>query len=140
MKRLLVTMLLAGAISMGACGTKSQNSASSKKSLEAAGYKVTAYSATEAKALITGLKYDGYDLHDAIYAEKGEEANKDIMLAFYFSSIDQAEKFMSDNENFNLNLMYDYGRTHLGENLTQKVGMHNNVAYVGSETSFAIAF
>ena len=140
MKRLLVTMLLAGAISMGACGAKSESSGSSKKALEASGYKVTTYSATEAQALITGLKYDGYNLHDAIYAEKGTDANKDILLAFYFSSIDQAEKFIGDNNNFNLGLMYDYAKQNLGENLTQKVGSHNNVAYLGSETSFTIAF
>ena len=36
--------------------------------------------------------------------------------------------------------MNDYGSSNLGENLTKKVGSHNNVAYVGSETSFDAAF
>ena len=140
MKKLLATVLLAGALALAGCGEQSLSAGASQKKLDAAGYKTTLYSVEQAKAAITGLKFDGYNLKEAIYAEKGEEANKDILLAFYFSNINEANKFMEDNQSANMALMYDFAKSNLGENLAQKVGMHNNVAYVGSETSFAVAF
>ena len=50
---------------------------------------------------------------------------------------------MGDCDKFvdaNIGLMNDYGSSNLGENLPKKVGSYNNMAYVGSETSFDAAF
>lgn len=68
--------------------------------------------------------------------KEGADENKDLFLAFYFKSIGDCDKFVDAN----IILMNDYGDSNLGDNLTKKVGSYNNVAYVGSETSFDAAF
>lgn len=116
------------------------SASNSKASLDANGYTTTIYSDTEAKALITGLNFEGFTLTNALFAEKGTGDDKDLLLAFYFSSVELAESFISRNEYENLGPLNTYGDNNLGSKLTKKVGMHNNVAYVGSETSFNCAF
>ena len=77
---------------------------------------------------------------DALFAEKGAGENKDLLVAFYFANMDAAESFISKNSHENLTILNHYGEVNLGEKLEKKVGQHNNVAYVGSNTSFAAAF
>ena len=50
--------------------------------------------------------------------------------------MNEAEKFNTEN----IAIMSGYAEISIGKNLTSKVGSHNNVAYVGSETSFKAAF
>ena len=140
MKKLLMSVMCAAAIAMTACNPDVCTSSSSQKKLKNNGYTVSIYNATEAKDKIKGIVFDGVSLKDALFAEKGKENDYDFLLAFYFPSIDEAEKFTSLNSNVNLGLMNDYADNNLGKNLEKKVGSHNNVAYVGSVTSFANAF
>ena len=140
MKRLLTMLLMAGSLAMTGCASQVEKASDTSSKLKEKGYSVTSYTFEEAKATITGLDYDIVSFSDAIFAEKGEGEDKDGLLAFFFASINDANKFMEENSNKNMGLMHDYGAARLGANLTLKVGMHNNVAYVGSETSFATAF
>ena len=139
MKKLIPALLLAGVFAVTSCKAQSVSSDSAKKKLADKSYAVTIYSETEAKGLIAGLNYEGVSFKDAIYAQKGEGEAKDIFLAFFFNDINGASNFVAKDNNANLVLLHDYGEKHLGANLTLKVGTHNNVAYVGSETSFTVA-
>ena len=136
MKRLISTLLMAGAFALCACTPTNYSADGSKSKHSGKGYTVEVYSYEEAKARISGLNYDVAQFTNALYAEKGADENKDLFLAFYFKSIGDCDKFVDAN----IAVMNDYGSSNLGENLTKKVGSHNNVAYVGSETSFAAAF
>ena len=140
MKKLLFTLLFAGSLALSACGATVYKAENSKSKLEKNGYSVELYNNSDAKTHIVGLKLDGYNFNAAIYAQKGSGDDKDIFLGFYFASIDDASKFVEDNNNENLGLLNTFGEGVLGKNLTKKVGTHNNVAYVGSETSFSNAF
>lgn len=135
-----MSVMCAAAIAMTACNPDVCTASSSQKKLKNNGYTVSIYNATEAKDKIKGIVFDGVSLKDALFAEKGKEDDYDFLLAFYFPSLDEAEKFTSLNSNANLGLMNDYADNNLGKNLEKKVGSHNNVAYVGSVTSFANAF
>lgn len=136
MKRLISTLLMAGAFALCACTPTSYSAEGSKSKLSGNGYTVEVYSYEEAKARISGLNYDIAEFTNALYAEKGADENKDLILAFYFKSIGECDKFVNEN----IGQLNNFADKNLGENLTKKVGSHNNVAYVGSETSFASAF
>ena len=140
MKKLLATMLLAGIMSVSACGATIYTADGSKSKLQSNGYTVEVYGYEEAKTRIKNLNYDTVAFTNAVFAEKGEGDNKDIFLAFYFSSVDAASAFLEANENYNYFQMYDYAEKNLGSKLAARRGTHNNVAYTGSETSFASAF
>ena len=139
MKKILTTLLLASAFTLSACATM-YSSKGSKSNLESKGYTVEVYSYEEAKVRVDGLNYDTATFTDALYAQKGTGDDKDILLAFYFKSMSDAEKFLSDNNNYNSGQFSAFAEKELGTNLKAKVGSHNNVAYVGSETAFNIAF
>lgn len=98
--------------------------------------KVLILSEAEAKALVVGINFNDVTLKSVVRADKGQDDDKDFFLGFYFDSIEEAEKFNSKNNNENLGLMAAYGEATLGKDLKPKQGSHNNVAYVGSETSF----
>ena len=136
MKRLISTLLVAGAFALTACSPTMYSSSSSKSKLEGKGYTVEVYSFEEAKARITGLNYEGFDFTDALVADKGADDERDVLLAFYFKNVDDASKFIEEN----IGQMNRYAENTLGSNLTVRVGSHNNVAYTGSETSFANGF
>jgi len=136
MKRLISTLLMAGAFALCACAPTNYSAEGSKSKLSGKGYTVEVYSFEEAKARISGLNYDVAEFNNALYAEKGADENKDFILAFYFKSIGDCDKFVNEN----IGQLNNFGDRTLGENLTKKVGSHNNVAYVGSETSFSNAF
>ncbi len=93
----------------------------------------------QAKLLVAGINLEDVNLKSAVHATKGEGDDHDIFLGFYFATNEEAEKFATKNNSENLGLMSAYGELQLGKNLTMKVGYHNNVSYVGSETSFNIA-
>ena len=141
MKKLLATMLLAGTLSVAACNPTMYSASGSKSKLESNGYTVEVYSYEEAKVRITGLNYNTVAFDNAVFAEKGTGDNKDFFLAFYFSSVDAASTFLSANDNDNLAQLYRYAEKNLGSNIIshKKTGSHNNVAYTGSEYSFAAA-
>ena len=139
MKKLLATLLLASSLCLAGC-SQSESSSSVKGNLQAKGYNATVYSATEAKARISGLNFEGIDLTDAVYATKGSDENADLFLVFFFSSINVASTFFERNNNENMGMMYDYARRNLGDNLTVKVGTKNNAAFCGSETALSAAF
>lgn len=140
MKKLLCTALCLGAIALASCAPTVYKADDGKKKLDDKGYTTVKLTEAEAKLLIVGLKYE-VSFTDAISANKGKDADHDIFLAFYFKNNDEAQHFMEDNDNTNMGLMQGYGKVTLGENLGEvKVGYHNNVAYVGSETSFKVVF
>ena len=111
----------------------------SKANLEKKDYEVTLMTEAEAKLLIVGINFEDVTLKSAVHATKGEGDNHDIFLGFYFDSDAEAEKFATKNKSENLALLGDYGDSQIGGNLTKKLGYHNNVSYVSSETSFEIA-
>ena len=139
MKKLLLGLLCAGSMALSACSATIYKAADSATKLEEKGYKTEMYTLEESKALISGLNYEGASFTVAVYATKGEEKDKDLFLGFYFKTTKEAEDFLAKDDNSNLALMNKYGEDNLGENLKLKVGSHNNIAFVGSETSFANA-
>lgn len=140
MKKLFTLLLASSAILATSCQATDYTASEAASKLRGNSYTVEVMSYDQAKQRIIGLNYDIVDFRDAVYAEKGEEENHDLLVAFFFSSIDNAEKFLNENNYENLTLLNRYGERYIGENLVKKVGMHNNVAYVGTETSFAAAF
>ena len=140
MKRFLTTLLLASAFTLSACGATMYSSKGSQSKLESKGYSVEVYPYEEAKVRVDGLNYDTVTFTDALIATKDSGDDKDILLAFYFKSVSDAEKFLSDNNNYNIGQFGAFANKELGKNLKAKMGSHNNVAYIGSETSFKIAF
>ena len=140
MKKLLATLLVAGSLAMTACQPNIYTSSDAKGKLSSKEYTVEVYGEEEAKKRISELNYDGVTFTDALYAEKGKDDDKDLLIAFFFTSIDAATNFTDKNNHENLGMLDDYGAKNLGANLKKKVGTHNNVVYIGSETSFAAAF
>ena len=140
MKKLFTMLLVAGSLAVSACGATMYSSKSAESNLKGKGYSAEVLSPELAKVKISGLNYDIVSFTDAVYAEKGSGEDMDFLMAFFFKSIGDADKFMDGNNNENMGLLSDYADKHLGANLTKKVGIHNNVAYVGSETSFAAVF
>ena len=136
MKKLFASLLFASSLCLTACGA-SESSGSAKSKLNSSGYSTTVYTAEQAKERYKGLTFEGFELVDAIYGTKGEGDNFDFLLAFFFGSIDQASNFVTTGDNIR---MFDSAKEQLGKNLVGKYGSHNNVAYVGSETSFSVAF
>ena len=136
MKKLFATLFLASALCLTGCGA-SESSGSVKSKLNGSGYSTTVYTAEQAKARYEGLTFAGFDLVDAVYGTKGEGDNFDFLLAFFFGNADQASTFVTTGDNIRV---FDNAKAQLGKNLVGKYGSHNNVAYVGSETSFSVAF
>lgn len=139
MKKLFAAFLLAGAVTLAGCKSKVYTSSEAKESLTKGGYTVQVYAEAEAKARIANLNYEGVSFSDALYAEKGADENKDLLIAFYFPTIKAAEDFLGKNDNENMGLLHDYAAKELGANLTVKVGTHNNIAYAGSTVSADVA-
>ncbi len=139
MKKLLATMLISGVLALTACQPATLSAGDSDSKLKSNGYSTQLYTYEEAKVLITGLNYE-VKFSNAISAEKGSGDNKDLFIGFYFSSIGDAEKFYSNNNYENLGILNNYAERNLGANLKKRVGMHNNVVFAGSETSFSAAF
>ena len=140
MKKLLLTTLLTGSLLLTACQADVMKSADAKKNLEGQSYTVEVYGFEEAKSRIQNLNYEGANFTDAIYAEKGKDDAADLFIAFFFKNIEDAEAFVEGHDSENLAKMNTYVDTHLGKDLEKRVGMHNNVAYLGSQTSFVAAF
>lgn len=140
MKKLFAMLFTAGALALTACQPNIYSANDTQAKLKDKGYTVEVFSYEEAKVRIKNLNYDIVSFNNAVYAEKGTEENKDLLIAFYFATIDDASKFMDGNNYENMGLLNTFGQNNLGSNLTVKVGTHNNVAYVGSQTSFSAAF
>lgn len=140
MKKLVATLIMTSALMLSACQADRLTSSASKDKLTKAGYAVEVYGEKEAQVRIEGLNYKGVTFTDAVYAEKGKDDDKDLLVAFYFADINAASNFVSMNDNENLAILNRYADNNLGANLKKRVGTHNNVAYVGSETSFTAAF
>lgn len=139
MKKVLATLLCVGAFALAACSPDMKTAESSKSKLQGKEYTVTVYSEEEAKTHFTAFTFEGISVKNALLAEKGSDDDHDLLLAFYFSSIDEAEKFTEIEEHENLGLLNSLLEKELGANLTPKIGTHNNVAYAGSTTTFNIA-
>lgn len=139
MKKLLASLLLASSLCLAGCSsTESCSSASGK--LRSGGYTVQTYTQAEAKAHLSAFNFEGVDLTDALIAKKGSDENQDYMLAFFFSSIDQASAFVNKNQYENLATLNSVLDKELGSGYTRRVGTHNNVALCTSETAFSVAF
>ena len=136
MKRLFVSLLLASSLCLVGCSS-TETSGSVKGKLDGSSYSTTVYTAEQAKARYEGLTFAGFDLVDAVYGTKGEGDNFDFLLAFFFGNDDQASTFVTTGDNIRV---FDNAKARVGKNLVGKYGSHNNVAYVGSETSFSVAF
>ncbi len=136
MKKLFASLLFASSLCLTACGA-SESSGSVKSKLAGSGYSTTVYTAEQAKERYKGFTFEGFELVDAVYGTKGEGDNLDFLLAFFFGNADQASSFVTTGDNIRL---FDSAKEELGKNLVGKYGSHNNVAYVGSQTSFSVAF
>ena len=140
MKKLLATLLVAGAIAMTACKPNMYGATASESKLKSNGYTVEVYTDAEARARITAINFEGITIANALIANKGTGDNADMLLAFYFNSVADCDLFHSRNNYENHAAMDNYATRELGSNLAKKVGTMNNVCYCGSETSYAAAF
>ena len=139
MKRFFSTLLCAASMALASCSPTIYKGEDSKAKLEKQDYHVVLLSELEAKVLIAGINFSDVTVKSVVSAEKGTGDDHDIFLGFYFDSIKEAEKFNAKNSNENLALLSSYAEAVIGKNLEAKVGSHNNVCYVGTETSFKIA-
>ena len=137
MKKLLATMLLAGVLSVAACGATMYSAGGSKSKLEGNGFNVSLYGYEDGKRAVEGPDYDKTPAFDnVIVATKGSGDAKDVLVAYYFSSIDAANAFLNEN----VKLLYDFVEANLGKNFEPKTGAHNNVTWAGSQNAFNSAF
>ena len=140
MKKLMAMLCAVGALALTACKPTMYSAEGTSSTMKANGYTAEVYTYEEAKVRIQGLNYELATFTNAMYASKGTGDDKDFILAFFFSSLDDTATFMNGNDYQNMALLHSYGEQHLGEHLTLSVGTHNNVAYVGSETTRSLAF
>ena len=143
MRKLLSAAFLAGALFLTSCfGATVYTGKDTQDRLKKADYTATLYSVEDAKDRFGALKLDNMNVKDVVYGEKGKDDDKDIMLAFFFDKMEDAEKFTSDNDHENLVILQRFGEMTIGKNYKEKAksGTHNNVAYVGTETSFEVCF
>ena len=140
MKKLIMMLFAAGSLALTACGPTLYSANGAEAKLKDKGYTVEVFSYEEAKTKIIGLNYTIVDFANAVFAKKGADDDLDLLVAFFFTNVNDAESFTSGNSNENLGIMNSFADTNLGANLTKKVGIINNVAYVGSLTSFSAAF
>ena len=126
MKKLLMTLLCSTALVLTGCSSQIK-SADTQKKMEKQGYTVTVYPKEEAQKRYATLTYN-VEITDALYAQK----ENDLLIAFYCKTSDDATKFVQDN----IAQMAVFAQLVI-EN--PKTGSHNNVAYVGSETSISYA-
>ena len=140
MKKLFASLMILGSLALSACAATIYKTEPTSKTLKDKGYTVVSMTAEQAKVLVGGIDIGDLKLEGALNANKGTGKDRDFLFAFFFNTVEDASNFMSKDDNANLAAMNNYGQVVLGENLQLKLGTHNNVAYVGSETSFAAAF
>lgn len=123
MKKLFLPLLFAASLGLTGCGLEgSMSSGAMKNSLNSAGYnQVEVMSRVEATARIEGITWN-VNITDALYCAQ----NNEVILAFFCSNIGDAEKFVNEN----VAVMVKFAER-VSEN--PKTGMHNNVAYCGSQ-------
>lgn len=115
-----------GAIAMAACAA-SENASSNKSTLEGKGYTVSLYSAEEYKTLSIAQTFSAAGLTNHLVAFK-VEADKNLALAaWYFSSTDQAESWLSANTS---KLVSFYS-----EAQDTSFGLRNNAVWAGSKAT-----
>lgn len=120
MKKLLAIIVLAFTFLLASCNA-SFSSGEAKSNLERSGYTVDLMSETEAKVRVTGVEYNVTPTN-VIYAAKG----KDVVIIFFLSSIDDADKFVKDN----IGVLVGFAEKYTEDN--PKAGYHNNAAYAGT--------
>ena len=121
MKKIIALIVLVFAFLLVSCEGSSSPSGA-KSNLEKDGYTVEVMNTTEAKARIEGINFV-VDPTNALLATKGKE---DVVIIFYFNSIDEADKFVKEN----VSVMYKFAERY---SANPKTGYLNNAAYAGSQ-------
>ncbi len=127
MKKILALFVLAFAFLLAGC-SQSVSVDGVKSNLQGSGYTVEVMGQTEAKARISGVTYTTTPTN-VVYAVKGT----DIAIIFFFSNIDEAEKFVNEN----IAVMVRFAEKVTDE--SPKTGSHNNAAYCGSYNAIKAA-
>lgn len=136
MKKILATLLLASSLCLAGC-SQSESSSSAKSKLEGSGYSATIYNAEQSLTRYSDyFKFAGTSLTDSIVALKGEDANRDYFLCFYFSDTSSASAFLDAN----IAELNRAAETNIGSNLKATVGLKNNAVYSASTVSFSVVF
>jgi len=136
MKKILATLLLASSLCLVGC-SQSESSGSAKGKLEGSGYTATIYNAEESKTRYSNyFNFAGTSLVDSIVALKGEDANRDYFLCFYFSDTSSASTFLDAN----IAELNRAAENNIGSNLTATAGLKNNAVYSASTVSFSVVF
>ena len=132
MKKLLTTFALASTLCLTSCFASSLSYDSVKGSL-GEGYNVSHVTVESVKKVFTIP--DGVTVKDALYATS--TTTKDKIQVIFFASIDEATKFFDykDTDGYSTNLialnrLKDSWYEESG--LECKLGMYNNVSYVGT--------
>ena len=127
-------------MALSACAGDTMKASDAEKKLKAKDYLVTVYTGDDVKENIQGFDYENKNVTEAVFATKGEGADADLFLAFYFKSGGEASAFMKNENNSNLAALNRVGQNNIGSNLEMELGVFNNVCYVTSKTAFAIVF
>ena len=136
MKKLLASLLLASSLCLVGCSS-TETSGSAKSKLEGSGYTATIYNAEESKTRYSNyFNFAGTSLVDSIVALKGEDANRDYFLCFYFSDTSSASTFLDAN----IAELNRAAETNIGSNLKATVCLKNNAVYSASTVSFSVVF
>ena len=136
MKKLFASLLLASSLCLVGCSS-TETSGSAKSKLESSGYSATVYNAADSKTRYESyFNFAGTSLVDSIVALKGEDANRDYFLCFYFSDTSSASTFLDAN----IAELNRAAETNIGSNLTATAGLKNNAVYSASTVSFSVVF
>ena len=140
MKKLLISLLFVGAMALTACAGDTMKASDAEKKLKNKDYSVSVYAGEEVADRIQGFDYENKNVQEAVLATKGENADADLFLAFYFKTGNEANAFMKNENNSNLAALNRIGQGSIGSNLEMTLGIYNNVCYVASQTAFSIVF
>ena len=143
MKRFVCTLLMMASMAITGCSFNlnqdKANAKDSEKLLVNAGFQVEILSEAETKARVQGLDFGSLKVENGLYATKKENDKiTDFLLAFYFTKGADADAFTNLNNGENLGLLDKYAESILGAE-NKMVGLHNNVVYAGSSTSYVVA-
>ena len=136
MKKLFASLLFASSLCLVGC-SQSESSGSAKSKLEASGYSATIYNSEQSLARYSDyFKFAGTSLADSIVALKGEDANRDYFLCFYFSDTSSASTFLDTN----YAALLRAAENNIGKNLKATAGLRNNAVYSSSTVSLSVVF
>ena len=135
MKKIIAVLFSISTLVLTGCGARIMDPSKGIKSLDKEGYNVQTYDISDLSSTFENLSFEGFVITDAYYGYKGED---EFFLAFYFSKISEAREFLEAKDLLNTKALREFASQKNEEHFV--VGTYNNIAYAGTETTYAIVF